>query len=459
MFKIKKIVKNKFFLIIISILSVLSILIFVGLWSIVSGGYDRHNRVILFLKEIIPTNISRKVRDTIFIIPDSKEQNRIQNLQAQKHEQGLEGKIFNDITVVSKKNKKQYLLKEFFLPFPRLDLRLGWAATKNSRRAHYLEIVGDKVLVISGLGQTIYFDKKNIFNKKLKQKEISNNIQDILTKNNYELIGIRDLYVEGTDVYISLKHKNSKGFSMNVYKSDLSFEKLNFKLFFETNEYSPSYNIYSGGRLEKFKDNKILFSIGYASVKLAAQNKNSLLGKIISIDKDTKEYELISMGHRNPQGLTYLKDLDIIINTEHGPKGGDEINVNFLKSNKIPNFGWDISSYGITYSGEDIYKHSHAKYGFIEPFKYYTPSIGISELIYLPNELSPDGKKHLFISSLRASSVYVIKLNDEFNEILDEDRVYFSQQRIRDIDYDQENNVFFLLFEFTPSIGILKIKD
>ena len=111
MFKIKKIVRNKFFLIIISILS---ILIFVGLWSIVSGGYDKQNRVILFLKEIIPTNISRKVRDTIFIIPDSKEQNRIQNLQAQKHEQGLEGKIFNDITVVSKKNKKQYLLKEFF---------------------------------------------------------------------------------------------------------------------------------------------------------------------------------------------------------------------------------------------------------------------------------------------------------------------------------------------------------
>ncbi len=211
MFKIKKIVKNKFFLIIISILSVLSILIFVGLWSIVSGGYDKQNKVILFLKEIIPTNISRKVRDTIFIIPDSKEQNRIQNLQVQKHEQGLEGKIFNDIILVSKKNKKQYLLKEFFLPFPRLDVRLGWAATETSRRAHYLEIVGDKVLVISGLGQTIYFDKKNIFNKKLKQKEIPNNIQDMLTKNNYELIGIRDLYVEGTDVYISLKHKNSKG--------------------------------------------------------------------------------------------------------------------------------------------------------------------------------------------------------------------------------------------------------
>ena len=131
MFKIKKIIRNKFFLIIISIFS---ILIFVMLWSIVSGGYDRQNRAILFLKEIIPPHISRKVRDTIFIIADSKEQNRIQNLQVQKYEQGLEGKIFNDITVVSKKNKKQYLLKEFFLPFPRLDLRLGWAGTENSRR-------------------------------------------------------------------------------------------------------------------------------------------------------------------------------------------------------------------------------------------------------------------------------------------------------------------------------------
>ena len=105
MFKIKKIVRDKFFLIITSIFSILSILIFVWLWNVVSGGYDRQDRVILFLKEIIPTHISRKVRDTIFIIPDSKEQNRIQNLQVQKYEQGLEGKIFNDTTVVSKKIK------------------------------------------------------------------------------------------------------------------------------------------------------------------------------------------------------------------------------------------------------------------------------------------------------------------------------------------------------------------
>ena len=200
-----------------------------------------------------------------------------------------------------------------------------------------------------------------------------------------------------------------------------------------------------------------MFSIGFSYVKKAAQRLESLLGKIISIDKLTSEHEIISMGHRNPQGLFYIKDSNIIINTEHGPKGGDEININFQKDEKIPNFGWDVSSYGIAYDGTDPYKKSHAKYGFIEPFRYYTPSIGISQMIYMPNHFNQDGVKYLLVSSLRAGSIYVIKINDKFNKILDEDKIYFSQRRIRDIEYDKENNVFFLIFEFTPSIGVLEL--
>ena len=164
------------------------------------------------------------------------------------------------------------------------------------------------------------------------------------------------------------------------------------------------------------------------------------------------------MGHRNPQGLFYVKNLNLIINTEHGPKGGDEVNLNFLDQDDIPNYGWDISSYGVEYDGTK-YKDSHSKYGFIEPFKYYTPSIGISELVYLPKEKILDGRKYLLLSSLRAASIYVIKVNDEINKILDEDRIYFPEHRIRDIEYDNENDVFFILFEYTPSIGILKVKS
>ena len=437
---------------------ILIILVFIALWNVVSGGYDKQNTAILFIKKFIPSNVARKVRDVIFIIPDLKERNKFLSTQVKKYEQGLNGDLFNTEVMLSEKNNTEYILKEFFLPFPRLDPRLGWAGIKNSKRAHHFSIANDKVLVISGEGKTIFFEKKNIFEKKLNQENVSNNIQEILKENNYEIIGIRDLFIQNNEVYISLIFRNLNGLSINLYKADLNFEKLNFKIFFKTDEYWERYNVYSGGRIHNYKENKILFTIGYSDVKSAAQDLNSLLGKIISIDKNTKKYEIISMGHRNPQGLFYIEDLNVIINTEHGPKGGDEININFQNTNEIPNFGWDVSSYGIEYNGTDPYKKSHADHGFIEPFKYYVPSIGISQLFYLPTELNSGKNKHLYVTSLRAGSVYVIKINEKFNKIFDEDRIYF-QKRIRDIEYDKENDLFLLLFESTPSIGVLKINN
>ena len=456
MSKIGNFLKNKKTIFVVLILSFAT---FAGLWNVVSGGYDKQNRTILFLKKFIPSKVSRKVRDTIFIIPDLKEQNKFLSTQVNKYEQGLNGELFKEEIVLSKKNKKEYSLKEFFLPFPRLDVRLGWGGVKNSRRAHHFAIVGDRVVVISGEGKTIYFKKKNILNKKLDQIEIPNNIESIINQNNFKLIGIRDLFEEDSKLYISLIFKNLKGLSINAYRADLNFEKLNFELFFESKEYWPSYNVYSGGRFSTYKDNKILFTIGFSGIKKAAQQLNTLLGKIITIDKSTSEHKIISMGHRNPQGLFYIKNLNIIINTEHGPKGGDEININFQEDDKIPNFGWDVSSYGTAYYGPDPFKKSHTKYGFIEPFKYYVPSIGISQMIYMPNYFNQDDTKYLLVSSLRAGSIYVIKINDKFNKILDEDKIYFSQRRIRDIEYDKENNVLFLLFEYTPSIGVLELNN
>ena len=157
MLKISSIIKNKKVIFIIIILLCIA---FAGLWNVVSEGYDRQNKTILFLKKFIPTKVSRKVRDIIFIIPDLKERNKFLSTQVQKYEQNLNGELFNEEIVLSKVNKKKYLLKEFFLPFPRLDTRLGWAATSNSLRAHHFVINGDKVVVISGEGVKDYYRKR-----------------------------------------------------------------------------------------------------------------------------------------------------------------------------------------------------------------------------------------------------------------------------------------------------------
>ena len=73
----------------------------------------------------------------------------------------------------------------------------------------------------------------------------------------------------------------------------------------------------------------------------------------------------------------------------------------------------------------------------------------------MSNKFNEDNKKYLYVASLRAGSIYVIEINEDFNQIINEDRIYF-QQRIRDIDYDKENDLFFLIFENIPSIGVLK---
>ena len=73
----------------------------------VSEGYDKQDKTILLLKKIIPSSISRKVRDTIFIIPNLKERNKFLSNQVQKFEQGLNGELFNEEIILSKKNKKK----------------------------------------------------------------------------------------------------------------------------------------------------------------------------------------------------------------------------------------------------------------------------------------------------------------------------------------------------------------
>ena len=358
--------KNKYKILVIFV--VLFFVGFFGLWNIVSEGYDRQNKTILFIKKFIPSKLARQVRDTIFIIPDLKERNKFLELVMQKYDQGLNGNVFNEKIILSKKNKKKYLFKEFFIPFERLDLRLGWASTTNTLRKHYFDIINDKILLISGNGKSIYFDKKNVFEKRLNQKNIPNNISSIINNNNYEPMGIRDVYIENNKIYISLYFKTADRYSMNIYSADLNFNKLNFEIFFKSNLFWNKWTTRTGGRIEKYKDNKILLTLGDGATKGASQDLESLLGKIISIDKTTKKYEIVSVGHRNPQGLYYFENLDMIINTEHGPKGGDEININLQNSDKIANFGWDVSSYGTPYSGKDIYKKSHSEYGFIEPF-------------------------------------------------------------------------------------------
>ena len=125
-------------------------------------------------------------------------------------------------------------------------------------------------------------------------------------------------------------------------------------------------------------DDTLLFSTGDFRSRFRAQVKDSIFSKILEINKETNDYKVISMGHRNPQGLFFDSKNDILLEAEHGPEGGDEINLIKLNQREIPNYGWAISSYGEHYGGKNasynkkkyvkypLHK-SHEEYGFIEP--------------------------------------------------------------------------------------------
>ena len=122
-----------------------------------------------------------------------------------------------------------------------------------------------------------------------------------------------------------------------------------------------------------------------------------------------------------------------------------------LNINRIHNFGWPISSYGVNYDGTNPYKPSHKDYGYDEPFVNFTPSIGISEI----SVINKSNLNIIYVSSLRAQSIYIIEANKKFTKVLNKDRLKLDY-RIRDIKFIKDLDGFVVIFENIPSIGLSK---
>jgi glucose/arabinose dehydrogenase len=169
--------------------------------------------------------------------------------------------------------------------------------------------------------------------------------------------------------------------------------------------------------------------------------------------------EIFSTGHRNPQGLYVSKN--IILSTEHGPRGGDEINRIF----KGKNYGWPVASYGETYnenySNKDQfnYKKNHYNLGFEEPLFAFTPSIGITQILPVNIKFSERWENSFLIGSLRAQSLYRVVFDHNFTRVINFEKILISN-RIRDINYSAEYNFFILALEDEDgSIGILQVDN
>lgn len=331
----------------------------------------------------------------------------------------------------------------------------------------YLDLYENKLFLISATGLIGY--SNNLYEDSIIFNQINNNINDFLSLdeiNKGNWFSVKDLLVVNNNIYVSFTNEQKNNcWNTSVIVAKLNFEYLKFSNFFEPkycvkskNNYDKEFNAHqSGGKLFKYDDDNIILTMGDYRLRKLAQDINSTFGKILKLNSKSKKYEILSLGHRNPQGLYYNLDKDYVISTEHGPHGGDEINLN-LNTKIVKNFGWAISSYGEHYGGKESHENknkykkyplhkSHKDYNFIEPIKYFVPSIGISQLVQIK-------QNKFLLSSLKDESIYTFALNEK-NELTEFKRIEIGE-RIRDMVYDSEKKEVLLFLENTASIGILK---
>lgn len=259
---------------------------------------------------------------------------------------------------------------------------------------------------------------------------------------NFSLVRITDLlFLQGASEMVvahSLWHRDGNCVTINV--SVISLDDLLQREERKTAPWKPLFQSQPcvtlgwpdanafGGRLAQLDDGRILLSVGNAWQDQPENPvlKNGDYGRIVRIDPADGTYQSFSSGHRNSQGLA-IDSANRIWETEHGPQGGDELNI--LKPGA--DYGWPHVTYGTNY-GSRNWKFSnrqghHDQYE--KPVFAWLPSIAISNLVEL-NGFNDRWDGDLLITSLRAQSLHRMRLEGE--RVVYEERIRM-HQRIRDI--------------------------
>jgi len=351
-----------------------------------------------------------------------------------------------------------------------------------SKGSSYLELFDNALILVSATGIFGYVDLVSLNQDNFDMTAIDSNITEIVGYEDFfraSKVGIKDVLVLGNWIYVSFSNQLKPDcFNTSILVAEMNFNKLTFTKFFEPldcvkrkNSYREFNAFHSGGRMVPYKGKKMLFTHGEYKYRDHAQNLDSPFGKLIAIDLETAEYQVVAMGLRDPQGLHYSTKEDTIYITDHGPQGGDEINVINNPGTGVANFGWPISSYGehygfkkrdyknSKYQKAPLYK-SHRAHGFIEPLIYFVPSIAISEIEPIPKEFDGVESKQFLVGSMGSNpsegdmALHLVEF-DKKDDVTNR-YVIPLNERVRDIVYSTKLNKVILFLETSPAIGILE---
>ena len=259
-------------------------------------------------------------------------------------------------------------------------------------------------------------------------------------------------YAQNRYVYLSLSVGTASANALRVIRARFTGTALeDVSTIFES---APSKNtkVHYGARMVFLPDNTLLINVGDGfDLREQAQNLSNHFGSSVRVTDDGKvpqdnpfigvagaQPEIYSYGHRNQQSIAVERSTGKIYQTEHGPRGGDELNL--IEPGK--NYGWPIATYGIDYSGARISPYTSYE-GTKQPLVNWTPSIGPSGMTIYDGAQFPDWQGDIFVSSLIYNKIIHIEMedgapqrqNDMFGEIGD---------RLRDIRTGNDGALYIL---------------
>lgn len=237
-----------------------------------------------------------------------------------------------------------------------------------------------------------------------------------------------------------------------VGRGELRANRLeNFRRIFQAYPLKTT-SVQFGSRIVFLPDATMVVSIGDGfDYREDAQELGNHMGKLVRLSMDgsapgdnpfagqkDKRPEIYSYGHRNPQGLHYDPQTGRLYQSEHGPYGGDEVNI--IEPGK--NYGWPMATEGVNYPGTSISPHQKLE-GVRAPINHWTPSIAPSGIVIYRGAAFPEFNGDLLVSSLAGQGVFRLDLED--GRMVNEQRLFHELgKRIRDIDIGEDGDLYLL---------------
>ncbi|HEY3453580.1 MAG TPA: PQQ-dependent sugar dehydrogenase [Bryobacteraceae bacterium] len=252
-----------------------------------------------------------------------------------------------------------------------------------------------------------------------------------------------DYSQQGSDwIYLSYGDKSADGLGMTavirgrlrdgafvdqqqIFKADLSLYR--------------SKGLRFGSRLLFDGKGHLFFSIGDRGHPGDEQDLSRPNGKVYRVEKDGRVpagnpfvnrpgalTSIWTYGHRNPQGLAFSPLTGELWEAEHGPRGGDELNI--LAPGH--NYGWPVITYGMNYDGTPITDHT-AQRGMDQPVTYWVPSIAASPIVFYTGQRFPHWKNNLFVGALAAQELRRLVIDG--HSVTHQEIVFKGIGRVRDV--------------------------